>query len=168
VLGLTSSGRRRLVVDRQLMSELELPVEALDDAAVDRTIRLVRETRSDGPAGLRVRTAGTLDPQKLVRGLAERVIARAGTIYEGSRVTIARGRGPLRLETDMGPKSSPTKSSWRPRVTRRVSGSFTAAFFRFICKWFSPSLCVRRTARSSVGGDVKESSTVGDSSTTSV
>jgi gamma-glutamylputrescine oxidase len=102
VLGLTSSGRRRLAVDRQLMSELELPVEALDDVAVDRTIRLVRETRSDGPAGLRVRTAGTLDPQKLVRGLAERVIARAGTIYEGSRVTIARGRGPLRLETDMG------------------------------------------------------------------
>src|SRR5262249_35325010 len=49
VLGLTSSGRRRLAVERRLMSELELPVEALDDAAVDRAIRLVRETGGDGP-----------------------------------------------------------------------------------------------------------------------
>jgi gamma-glutamylputrescine oxidase len=102
VLGLTSSGRGRLAVDRQLMSELELPVEVLDDSAVDCAIRLVRQRSGDGPAGLRIRTAGTLDPQKLVHGLAERVLARSGTIYEGSRVAIVRGRGPLRLETDVG------------------------------------------------------------------
>jgi len=102
VLGLTSSGRKRLAVDRELMSELGLPIEALDDAEVDRAVRLVRERSGEGPAGLRVRTAGTLDPQRLVSGLAERVVARAGAIYEGARVVAIRGRGPLRLETDAG------------------------------------------------------------------
>jgi gamma-glutamylputrescine oxidase len=102
LLGLTPSGRKRLAIEHQRMSELGLPIEALDDAEVDGAIHLVRCGGGDGPAGLRVRTAGTLDPQKLVGGLAERVIARGGTIYEGSRVVTVHGRNLLRLETDRG------------------------------------------------------------------
>jgi gamma-glutamylputrescine oxidase len=98
IVGLTSSGRRRLGINTRLMSELDLPVELLDDAALDRSIRLERHRAGEGPAGLRVRAAGTLNPLKLLLGLADRVIARSGSIYEGSDVTAVHGRQPLRLE----------------------------------------------------------------------
>jgi gamma-glutamylputrescine oxidase len=102
IVGLTPSGRRRLGINARLMSELDLPVELLDDAALDRSIRLERHRVGEGPAGLRVRTAGTLNPRKLLLGLADRVIARSGSIYEGSDVTSVHGRQPLRLEIAAG------------------------------------------------------------------
>jgi gamma-glutamylputrescine oxidase len=102
IVGLTPSGRRRLGINARLMSELDLPVELLDDAALDRSIRLERRRVAEGPAGLRVRTAGTLNPRKLLLGLADRVVARSGSIYEGSDVTSVHGRQPLRLEIAAG------------------------------------------------------------------
>jgi glycine/D-amino acid oxidase-like deaminating enzyme len=89
VLARSASERRRLGAALRVLRELELPVEALDDAAAAAAVRLIPRGPSserDGPAGLRYPTAGVLHPVKLVHGLAERVRARGGTVYEGAAV----------------------------------------------------------------------------------
>jgi gamma-glutamylputrescine oxidase len=102
VVALNPAGRSRLAANAHLMAELDLPCEPMDDAALDASIRLVRSRGMGGVAGLRLASAGILDPMRLVCGLAQRVASRGGLIFEGSRVTAIGGRRPLRLEIDGG------------------------------------------------------------------
>jgi glycine/D-amino acid oxidase-like deaminating enzyme len=80
------------------------PFAPLDDHALARHIHLApqQDRPVRGPAALRLPVAGTLHPMKLVAGLAERVTARGGRIFEGARVTkISDGR-PVRVEVQGG------------------------------------------------------------------
>ncbi len=92
IVARSAGGRRRLRAQAELMQRLALPVEILDDATLARTLRLrplIAEAASfiAGPAALRLPLAGTLHPVKLAAGLAERVLARGGILYEQARVT---------------------------------------------------------------------------------
>lgn len=102
VVARSRAGRARLAAQAVLMERLGLPGEILDDDALDRTIRLERSHGGAGPAALRLPVAGTLHPMRLLSGLAERVIARGGAIFEDTRVTAIRDRHPLRLEIERG------------------------------------------------------------------
>jgi gamma-glutamylputrescine oxidase len=84
----TPGGRRRLQQTLAVMQELDLPVEALDDEATTRRIRLqpLRPHAGPDPAALYFATAGTLHPVKLLSGLLLRVRALGGKLYEGARV----------------------------------------------------------------------------------
>jgi gamma-glutamylputrescine oxidase len=102
VVGRTPAGRARLARQAQWMDQLELPVERLDTRALEQTIKLAPAARGrsvdDGrPAALKLAHAGTLHPGKLLAGLAERVRARGGVIYEGARVSAIGGNRPARL-----------------------------------------------------------------------
>ena len=104
VAGRRPAGRARLTALAGVLGRLGLGVEVLDDAALDRLIRLPgpRHAAGAGPAALRFPRAGTLHPMRLVSGLAERVTARGGTIAEGCRVTAIDDRRPARLQLDHG------------------------------------------------------------------
>ncbi len=99
VVARSRAGRARLRAQAALMQRLELPHETLDDAALARHVRLLpdRERGSDGPAALRLPEAATLQPVKLLAGLAERVEARGGQVYEQARVTGMTRTRPVRL-----------------------------------------------------------------------
>lgn len=100
VVARSRAERGRLARQAGLLRRLDLPGETLDDDELDRAIRLPRLKGGEarGPAALRLPVAGTLHPTKLLAGLAQRVIARGGTILERTRVTaVGRGR-PARLE----------------------------------------------------------------------
>lgn len=100
----SAADRVRLATDATVLRELGLPGEALDDAALERAIRLPRGRAAavDGPAALRLPVAGTLHPMRLLAGLCERVEARGGTIFEGARVIALGRRQPVRLTLDGG------------------------------------------------------------------
>lgn len=88
--------QRRLLALAQQLSALDLAaeVEILDEAALQRRLRLPRLSRgeaSDGPAALRFPTAGIVDPLRLVLGLAQRVAALGGQIHAPSRVLSIAG-----------------------------------------------------------------------------
>jgi gamma-glutamylputrescine oxidase len=104
VAGERRSSRARLAARAALLTRLDLPVEILDDEALDRAIHLpsTRRFADAGPAALRIPRAGTLHPMRLVSGLAERVTARGGTIAEGCRVTALGTGRPVRVELDGG------------------------------------------------------------------
>ncbi len=102
IAALSPPARVRLQAQSRLMAALDLPFTALDDAAMDRAIRLTRARAGCGIAGLRLPIAGVLNPARLIAGLADRVIARGGAIFEGSRVSAMNGRGPVRLAIDGG------------------------------------------------------------------
>jgi gamma-glutamylputrescine oxidase len=102
VVALNPASRLRLAANAHLMAELGLPFKRMDDDALDASIRLVRSHRIDGVAGLRIPSAGILNPMRLLGGLAQCVSARGGLIFEGSRVTAIGGRRPLRLEIEGG------------------------------------------------------------------
>ena len=104
VAGRRRRGRARLAASAGLLARLDLPVEVLDDDALDRVIRLpgTGHVEDPGPAALRLPRAGTLHPTRLVSGLGERVIARGGTIAEGCRVTAVNDGRPARVELDGG------------------------------------------------------------------
>jgi gamma-glutamylputrescine oxidase len=99
---LNPAGRMRLKAQSALMAALDLPFATMDDEALDRAIRLERSHGGDGVAGLRLPIAGTLNPMRLLGGLADRVIARGGSIFESSRVITVNGRRPVRLAIDGG------------------------------------------------------------------
>jgi gamma-glutamylputrescine oxidase len=102
IAALSRPARVGLEAQSRLMEALALPFAALDDTALDRAIRLTRTRGGAGIAGLRIPIAGTLNPARLVAGLAERVIARGGLIFESSRVSAINGRRPVRLVIDGG------------------------------------------------------------------
>jgi gamma-glutamylputrescine oxidase len=84
------------------LEELELPGESLDEHALAQRITLTPGRPVKGPAAVLLPDAGTLHPGKLLAGLAQRVVARGGTILEGARVTsIGRDR-PVRLQLEGG------------------------------------------------------------------
>jgi gamma-glutamylputrescine oxidase len=86
----------------QLLEELELPGQALDEGALTERIALTPSRPKKGPAAVLLPNAGTLHPGKLLAGLAQRVVARGGTILEGARVvSIGRDR-PVRLQLEGG------------------------------------------------------------------
>jgi glycine/D-amino acid oxidase-like deaminating enzyme len=96
--------RRHLAEQAILMRELELPYQALDDDALDRSIHL-RRVSGQGtrtPAALRLPVAGTLHPGRLLAGLADGVIARGGAIFEDTRVSALDTGRPVRIEIDGG------------------------------------------------------------------
>ena len=84
------------------LEELELPSESLDDEALARRITLTPSRSSRGPAAVLLPDAGTLHPGKLLAGLAARVVARGGTIFEGARVTSVGRGSPVRLQIEGG------------------------------------------------------------------
>jgi glycine/D-amino acid oxidase-like deaminating enzyme len=102
VAGEQRASRARLAALAALHARLGLGVEMLDDDALERLIRLPGARRYDGagPAAIRLPSAGTLHPMRLVAGLAERVSARGGTIAEGCRVRALGDRRPVRLDVD--------------------------------------------------------------------
>lgn len=106
VVARSPGGRARLAALAGLLSKSGLPCARLDDAALDERIRL-RPARTDGggekgPAALRLPVAGTLHPVRLLAGLAERVEARGGTVFEGARVKSVGPNRPARLELEGG------------------------------------------------------------------
>lgn len=105
IVARAAGGRHRLAGLHSLLRQLGLPGEALDDAALNRVLRLTATKATDGqegPAALRLPRAGTLHPMKLLAGLAERVTRQGGVIHEGTRVTsLGHGR-PVRLAVQGG------------------------------------------------------------------
>jgi len=102
IVARSPGGRARLSGLSELMCKFELPHERLDDEALAGRIRLEparsREPVKNGPAGLRLPLAGILHPVRLLAGLAERVKARGGMIYEDARVSDIKPGHPTRLE----------------------------------------------------------------------
>ena len=89
VLARGPEGRARLETLAATLERLGLPCQRLDDAAREAALRLDPAALSPpgpGPAGLRLPLAGTLDPLRLVAGLAARVTERGGRIHTDSPV----------------------------------------------------------------------------------
>lgn len=80
--------RLRLARTAEVLEKIGAPFTALDDEALADTIRMTGRGCVDkpGPAALRYPVAGAVHPVKLVNGLARRVVARGGVVYEGARV----------------------------------------------------------------------------------
>lgn len=102
IAALSPPARVRLEAQSRLMAQLDLTFTTLDDAALDRTIHLTRARGGYGIAGIRLPIAGTLNPARLLSGLADRVIARGGSVFESSRVSAVSGRRPVRIAIDAG------------------------------------------------------------------
>lgn len=106
VVARSAGGRRRIADQARLLARLQLPHETLGDRELDDVIRLSLGTRSlgsgNGPAALRLSVAGILNPFALTTGLAARVTARGGTIFENTRVTRLDRNSPVRIQTDAG------------------------------------------------------------------
>src|SRR5262249_4834800 len=104
IVARSAADRVRVAVHAALLHARGLPGAPPDDDALDRAVRLARDRtpKNDGPAALRLPVAGTLHPMRLLAGLAERVQARGGIIYEGARVTALRGHRPVRIPLDGG------------------------------------------------------------------
>lgn len=90
------SGRRRLARQAAVMDSLRLPCERLDDAALERRLRISTYAPGgprQGPTALRLAAAGLLHPGRLLAGLAQAVTARGGRILEGAcAASISEGR----------------------------------------------------------------------------
>ncbi len=106
VVARTAGSRRRLATLASMLHSLELPGEALDDAALAREVRfaegVVAGRAEEGPAAVRLPDAGTLHPGKLLEGLADRVTALGGEIFSGARVSSIGDAKPVRLELPSG------------------------------------------------------------------
>ena len=88
-----------------LLRRLDLPGDPLDDETLHRTLRLRPQFTGDpatGPAAVRLPLAGTLHPIRLLAGLAERVLALEGSIFENARVSSIGHGSPVRLEMANG------------------------------------------------------------------
>ena len=108
--------QRRLATYARLLHALNLghEVQVLDAAALQARLclpRIADAASHVGPAALRFPTAGIVDPLRLLVGLAQRVLARGGQIYERTRVLHVGGLDgsepapgqPLPLQTPAGP-----------------------------------------------------------------
>ena len=98
-------GRVRLEKQAAALESLALPCERLDREGLDRHIRLEGGTSSDetrGPAALRLPVAGTLNPARLLAGLANAVRRRGGLVAEGAKVTALSRRAPVLVSLDQG------------------------------------------------------------------
>lgn len=106
IVARSRGGRARLDALSELLRKFELPCERLDDGALAERIRL-EPARANGhagrgPAALRLPVAGIVHPVRLLAGLAERVTARGGTVFEGARVSGITPGAPTRLELNGG------------------------------------------------------------------
>jgi gamma-glutamylputrescine oxidase len=102
IVARSPAARARVEAQANILDRLGLPCERLDDEALGRAIRLTpikpaRQGELRGPAALRLPNAGTLHPVRLLAGLAERVTARGGAIFEGARVLSIGSEAPVRL-----------------------------------------------------------------------
>ncbi|MGB8507548.1 MAG: FAD-dependent oxidoreductase [Pyrinomonadaceae bacterium] len=99
-------GRARLSALSELLRKFALPHQRLDDEALAERIRLEpahsRERIEKGPAGLFLPVAGILHPVRLLSGLAARVTALGGMIFEGARVSDIGLSRPARLQMNGG------------------------------------------------------------------
>jgi gamma-glutamylputrescine oxidase len=98
VFARTPAGELRLAALAKLMTRLDLPLEVLDDDALNERISLRRQPGGTGPAAFRLPIAGTLHPVRLLRDIADCVVALGASIFEGARVTAINGKQPLLLE----------------------------------------------------------------------
>ena len=124
------SGRRRLARQAELMERLGLPCERLDGGRLRERLRVAADvpgTGDEGPAALRLPTAGVLHPGRLLVGLAEAVTRRGGRIFEGAQVVaVSRGRRPGSAWPIAG-KWWPGMWWWRRADTPRRSTCSTGA-----------------------------------------
>lgn len=107
VVARSPAGRARLAALTALLDRLKLPFEGLDDAALDRTIRVLPLKTNgrvvpDHPAAVRLPNAGVLHPARLLAGLADRIQTRGGSILESARVAAIKpspkpGAAPVNL-----------------------------------------------------------------------
>ncbi len=95
-------GGARLSRLAQTLEDLELPGDALDEAALAQRISLTPSRPAKGPAAVLLKNAGTLHPGKLLAGLAEKVVARGGIILEGAKVASVGRDRPVRLQIQGG------------------------------------------------------------------
>src|SRR5262249_4918081 len=105
ILARGPGGRARLVKLAALLRRLDLPGEPLGDEELSRRLRLAARRPGDparGPAAVRLPVAGTLHPVRLLAGLAGRVAALGGTIFEQARVVTLGRNSPVRLEIGGG------------------------------------------------------------------
>ncbi len=106
VVARSQGARARLAMQSALFATCGLPYEPLDDEALALRIHLApppaQNSSQRGPAALRLPVAGILHPMKLVAGLAERVIARGGQLFEGARVIKVSDGRPVRVEVHGG------------------------------------------------------------------
>lgn len=105
VMGRSKGARARLAAQAALFDACGLPYAALDDGQLDRCIHLATPPAYHGagdrtPAALRLPVAGLLHPMKLLSGLAERVIARGGVIFEGAGVLAVSDGRPVRVDLE--------------------------------------------------------------------
>ncbi|MBV8268110.1 MAG: FAD-binding oxidoreductase [Planctomycetaceae bacterium] len=94
------SGRRRLARQAELMERLGLPCERLDGGRLRERLRVAADvpgTGDEGPAALRLPTAGVLHPGRLLVGLAEAVTRCGGRILEGAKVVAVSRGAPARV-----------------------------------------------------------------------
>src|SRR5207247_1234275 len=101
MLARTQAGRYRLAMQAALLEQFNCPVERLDNAALNTSIRfapaLVGSDRLQGPAALRLPVAGILHPMRLLSGLADAATRRGGAIFETARVLQVGYGAPVRL-----------------------------------------------------------------------
>jgi gamma-glutamylputrescine oxidase len=104
VVARSQACRTRLAAQAALFDACGLPYAPLDDDALARHIHLAPQQNgpASGPAALRLPVAGTLHPMKLIAGLADRVTARGGRIFEGARVTKIGDGSPVRVAVEGG------------------------------------------------------------------
>jgi len=102
VIARSGAARTRLAAQAALFEASDIPCERLNDAALAARIRLAPAPGHEGPAALRLPVAGILHPMKLVAGLAERVVAQGGRIFENTRVSMMSDGRPVRIATQNG------------------------------------------------------------------
>lgn len=99
-------GPARLAKQAQLFDRLGLPHESLDAGELKRTLRLFSASAARGcqklPHGLRLPVAGTLNPGRLLFGLARRIRELGGQVYEQSPVAAIGKDKPVSLRLATG------------------------------------------------------------------
>lgn len=102
VVARSNAARARLAAQAALFESSGIPCETLDDDALAARIRLAPVPGHNGPAALRLPLAGLLHPMKLMAGLAERITARGGQIFENTHVASMSKDRPVRITTQGG------------------------------------------------------------------
>ena len=101
VVARSRGGVARLRATITALQALSLPCEVLDRDELEQRVYLAASA-PQAPAAIRLPLAGTLHPLRLLHGLAERVVARGGQIFEHARVRRLAHGARVRLELERG------------------------------------------------------------------
>src|SRR5262249_61978565 len=102
VVARSRGGVARLRATINALQALSLPCEVLDRDDLEQRVYLALPSAPQAPAAIRLPLAGTLHPLRLLHGLAERVVARGGHIFERARVRSLAHGARVRLELESG------------------------------------------------------------------